>query len=90
MNARVALRISSATGRTISGFRIAKSDNSAPAAPLFTRHPPRMISTSCITGTGLKTQDAVFDALDEPSTIKPSLADVEALAGLAAAEPALV
>ena len=35
----------------------------------------------CVTGNGLKTQDAVFDALDEPATIKPALADFEALAG---------
>jgi threonine synthase len=45
----------------------------------------------CITGNGLKTQDAVFDALDEPATIKPALAEFEALAGLAqVAEPVLV
>ncbi len=37
----------------------------------------------CITGNGLKTQDAAFEALDEPATIKPALADFEALAGLA-------
>jgi len=43
----------------------------------------------CITGNGLKTQDAVFDALDEPATIKPALTDFEALAGLAQAEPVL-
>jgi threonine synthase len=46
----------------------------------------------CVTGNGLKTQDCVFDALDEPSTIKPALAEFEELAGLAteAREPALV
>ena len=46
----------------------------------------------CITGNGLKTQDAVFEALEEPATIKPSLAEFKALAGLsqAVAEPALV
>ena len=46
----------------------------------------------CVTGNGLKTQDCVFDALDEPSTIKPALAEFEELAGLAAEtrEPALV
>ncbi len=45
----------------------------------------------CITGNGLKTQDAVFDAVDEPATIKPALADFEALAGLRelVAEPVL-
>jgi threonine synthase len=45
----------------------------------------------CITGNGLKTQDAVFEALEEPATIKPTLAEFKALAGLeTAAEPALV
>jgi threonine synthase len=46
----------------------------------------------CVTGNGLKTQDAVFEALEEPATIKPSLAEFKALAGLntPAAEPALV
>ena len=44
----------------------------------------------CITGNGLKTQDAVFDALDEPATIKPALAEFEALAGLGLPEPVLV
>jgi threonine synthase len=45
----------------------------------------------CVTGNGLKTQDAVFEALDEPATIKPTLAEFEALAGLAQpAEPVLV
>ena len=45
----------------------------------------------CVTGNGLKTQDAVFEALEEPATIKPSLAEFEALAGVAspAAEPVL-
>lgn len=42
----------------------------------------------CITGNGLKTQDAVFDALDQPAVIKPALAEFEALAGVA--EPVLV
>jgi threonine synthase len=38
----------------------------------------------------LKTQDAVFEALEEPATIKPALAEFEALAGLARlAEPVL-
>ncbi|MCI0703106.1 MAG: threonine synthase [Planctomycetia bacterium] len=46
----------------------------------------------CITGNGLKTQDAVFDAIEEPATIKPALMEFEALAGLASrvTEPALV
>lgn len=45
----------------------------------------------CITGNGLKTQDCVFDALDEPATIKPSLAEFEALnAGAPLGEPVLV
>ena len=39
----------------------------------------------CITGNGLKTQDAVFDAIDPPAVIKPSLAEFERLAGLAEA-----
>ena len=43
----------------------------------------------CVTGNGLKTQDAVFEALDEPATIKPNLAEFKALAGVEAAEPAL-
>jgi threonine synthase len=41
----------------------------------------------CITGNGLKTQDAVFDAIEKPATIKPSLAEFEQLAGIA--EPVL-
>ncbi len=41
----------------------------------------------CITGNGLKTQDAVFDVLDQPATIKPSLAEFESLAGFEHAEP---
>lgn len=46
----------------------------------------------CITGNGLKTQDAVFEALEEPATIKPNLAEFKALAGLSSptTEPALV
>jgi len=43
----------------------------------------------CVTGNGLKTQDAVFDAIEKPATIKPSLAEFEALAGIAAGEPVL-
>jgi hypothetical protein len=39
----------------------------------------------------LKTQDCVFDAIDEPATIKPSLAEFEALnAGAPLGEPVLV
>ncbi|HJZ54456.1 MAG TPA: threonine synthase [Gemmataceae bacterium] len=41
----------------------------------------------CITGNGLKTQDAVFDAIEQPAVIKPSLAEFEALSGVAAGEP---
>jgi threonine synthase len=37
----------------------------------------------CITGNGLKTQDAVFDALEPPAVIRPSLGAFEELAGLA-------
>jgi threonine synthase len=45
----------------------------------------------CITGNGLKTQDCVFDAIDEPATIKPSLAEFEALnTGAPLGEPVLV
>jgi threonine synthase len=45
----------------------------------------------CVTGNGLKTQDAVFEALEEPATIKPSLAEFKALTGLSqpVAEPVL-
>jgi threonine synthase len=41
----------------------------------------------CVTGNGLKTQDAVFEAIEQPAVIKPSLAEFEALAGVAR-EPA--
>lgn len=46
----------------------------------------------CITGNGLKTQDAVFDAIEEPATIAPTLAAFEEQIGVGAvkAEPALV
>jgi threonine synthase len=46
----------------------------------------------CVTGNGLKTQDAVFEALEEPATIKPSLAEFKALTGVRVGkgEPALV
>jgi threonine synthase len=43
----------------------------------------------CITGNGLKTQDAVADSLEEPATIRPSLDEFEALVEKAN-EPALV
>jgi threonine synthase len=43
----------------------------------------------CITGNGLKTQDAVVECLDEPVVIGPSLAEVEPLIDNAP-EPALV
>ncbi len=43
----------------------------------------------CVTGNGLKTQDAVFEAIEEPATIKPTLAAFEALCGVAAGEPVL-
>jgi threonine synthase len=45
----------------------------------------------CITGNGLKTQDAVFDILERPAVIAPTLVAFEELAGLKqkAAEPAL-
>jgi threonine synthase len=36
----------------------------------------------CITGNGLKTQDAVFAAVEEPATINPALAAFEEVAGL--------
>ena len=46
----------------------------------------------CITGNGLKTQDAVADALDEPAVIRPSLDEFEQLAGVSVPvrEPVLV
>jgi threonine synthase len=45
----------------------------------------------CITGNGLKTQDAVAEALERPPVIEPSLAAFESLVdGVAAKEPALV
>src|SRR5262249_6537475 len=44
----------------------------------------------CINGHGLKAQDAVFDAVQPPATIAPTLAAFEQLAGLKAGEPALV
>ena len=40
----------------------------------------------CITGNGLKTQDAVFDVLEEPAVIAPTLAAFEELAGIASTE----
>jgi len=45
----------------------------------------------CITGNGLKTQDAVAEALERPVVIEPNLAAFELLVeGAAAREPALV
>ncbi len=45
----------------------------------------------CVTGNGLKTQDAIADYVEEPAIIGPSLEEFEPLvSGLAAAEPALV
>jgi len=41
----------------------------------------------CITGNGLKTQDAVFDAIEQPATIPPTLAAFEELAGLKTPAP---
>jgi threonine synthase len=43
----------------------------------------------CITGNGLKTQDAVADCLEQPAVIAPSLPALEALLE-ASGEPALV
>jgi threonine synthase len=43
----------------------------------------------CITGNGLKTQDAVVDCLERPATINPSLDEFAPLLG-AAREPVLV
>lgn len=43
----------------------------------------------CITGNGLKTQDAVFEAIEQPAVIKPSLAEFEQLTGAATGEPVL-
>jgi threonine synthase len=43
----------------------------------------------CITGNGLKTQDAVADCLEQPAVIGPTLAEFERL-GKVAPEPALV
>jgi threonine synthase len=40
----------------------------------------------CVTGNGLKTQDAVFEVIEQPAVIKPTLAEFEMLAGLAAEE----
>jgi threonine synthase len=45
----------------------------------------------CITGNGLKTQEAAADVLEEPAVINPSLAEFEPLVdGQARREPALV
>jgi threonine synthase len=53
------------------------------------RIPPEEEIVLCITGNGLKTQDAVADILEEPAVIGPNLAEFEPLLkGLR--EPALV
>jgi threonine synthase len=45
----------------------------------------------CVTGNGLKTQDAIADYVEQPAIIGPSLEEFEPLvAGIPAAEPALV
>src|SRR5439155_5669121 len=45
----------------------------------------------CVTGNGLKTQDAIADVVERPAVIGPSLEEFEPLvAGAPAAEPALV
>jgi threonine synthase len=44
----------------------------------------------CITGNGLKTQDAVFDALEAPAVIAPTLTAFEQLAGIGKPEPVAV
>ncbi|HEX5271999.1 MAG TPA: threonine synthase [Gemmataceae bacterium] len=45
----------------------------------------------CVTGNGLKTQDAIADYVEKPAIIGPSLEEFEPLvAGAPAAEPALV
>jgi threonine synthase len=45
----------------------------------------------CVTGNGLKTQDAIADYVEQPAVIGPSLEEFEPLvAGAPAAEPALV
>ncbi len=41
----------------------------------------------CITGNGLKTQDCVFDVIDPPAVIKPSIAEFEALTAVTPAMP---
>jgi threonine synthase len=44
----------------------------------------------CVTGNGLKTQDAVFDVIERPAVIKPTLTEFESIAGIAAEELAHV
>jgi threonine synthase len=45
----------------------------------------------CVTGNGLKTQDAIADVVEQPAVIGPSLEEFEPLvAGVPAVEPALV
>ena len=49
------------------------------------------VTVAYITGNGLKTQDAVADALERPAVIEPNLAAFEPLVeGIVAKEPALV
>ena len=44
----------------------------------------------CVTGNGLKTQDAIADYVERPAVIAPSLEEFEPLvAGAPSAEPAL-
>ena len=68
-------------------------DTNAASAPVAT--PARIPSAEpatiaiTVTGNGLKTQDAVFEAVEQPATIKPTLAEFEALSGLGAGEPVL-
>ena len=45
----------------------------------------------CVTGNGLKTQDAIADVVEKPAVIGPTLEEFEPLVpGAPAAEPALV
>lgn len=52
------------------------------------RIPPDEEIVLCITGNGLKTQDAVFDAIEAPAVIAPTLVAFEEWAGLRAERPA--
>lgn len=44
----------------------------------------------CITGNGLKTQEALFGKIEKPAVIKPSMAEFEALVGRSVREGELV